>query len=201
MSELLITTEGLSLDAIEKHDLIKDSIRLDHKVIEHVSRCRMYLESKINEGDEAFYGINTGFGSLCNVVISKSKLNELQHNLIRSHAAGMGEEVPKQLARLTLLLKIQNLSYGYSGVRVQLLERMVQLYNLGVSPVIYQQGSLGASGDLAPLAHLSLPLIGEGKVWYKGQQIQTKKLFLQLGIEPLALTAKEGLALLNGTQF
>jgi len=201
MSELLITTEGLSLDALELHDLDHDTIRLDHQVVEYVSRCRMYLELKINEGEDAYYGINTGFGSLCNVIISKEKLNDLQHNLIRSHAAGMGESVPPKIARLILLLKIQNLSYGYSGIRIQVLQRLVDLYNMGVAPLIFQQGSLGASGDLAPLAHLSLPLIGEGEVWFKGQRRPSKEVLKELDMEPIALAAKEGLALLNGTQF
>ncbi len=166
-----------------------------------ISDCRAYLETKIAETDTFYYGINTGFGSLCNIKISDKDIAELQENLVLSHACGTGDEVPAEVVRLILFLKIKNLSYGYSGVRLTVAEKLVDLYNADILPVIYQQGSLGASGDLAPLAHLSLTLLGRGKVRVKGE-LQTSAEALQAaGIEPIHLAAKEGLALLNGTQF
>ncbi|WP_396195551.1 histidine ammonia-lyase, partial [Flavobacterium sp.] len=147
------------------------------------------------------YGINTGFGSLCNVKISNEHLSQLQENLVKSHACGTGEEVPQEIVKLMLLLKIQSLSYGHSGVQLQTVERLVDFYNHDILPVIYTQGSLGASGDLAPLAHLSLPLLGEGEVNYDGFRQPAKKVLEKMGWQPIVLQSKEGLALLNGTQF
>ncbi len=163
--------------------------------------CRRYLEHKLADTDQLIYGINTGFGSLCNIRISETETEELQHNLVQSHACGTGEEVPEEVVRIMLFLKIRNLAYGHSGVRLQLVQRLIAHYNAGVFPVIYQQGSLGASGDLAPLAHLSLPLIGLGEVRYKGQRKPSAEVLASLGWAPLRLQSKEGLALLNGTQF
>jgi histidine ammonia-lyase len=147
------------------------------------------------------YGITTGFGSLCNTVISKKDLSQLQYNLVVSHACGFGEEVPQEIVKLMLLLKIQSLSYGNSGVQLATLERLVDFFNHEVYPVVYQQGSLGASGDLAPLAHLSLPLLNLGEVYYKGKKHKAAEVNKKLGWEPVTLQSKEGLALLNGTQF
>lgn len=201
MADHAITLRGLSIDSITS--IIEEDQRLflSNEVEDAIENCRKYLLLKIKKGDQAYYGINTGFGSLCDHVIQAEKLNDLQHNLIRSHAAGMGDEVPEHLVRLMLLLKIQNLSYGYSGVRLKLVKRLVDMYNQNLTPVIFEQGSLGASGDLAPLAHLSLPLIGEGEVRYKGQKMTSSEALEKLGWHPLELRAKEGLALLNGTQF
>lgn len=162
---------------------------------------RSYLERKLEEADRPYYGINTGFGSLCDVEISDDEIEELQHNLVCSHACGTGELVPEEIVKLMLVLKIINLSGGYSGVRSELIDTMIKMFNAGILPVIYQQGSLGASGDLAPLAHLSLPLIGEGEVWYGGRIRSSIEAFRDAGLEPIELKAKEGLALLNGTQF
>lgn len=201
MSEYNITLEGLKIREVVSIIENKTRVVLSDEARKAILDCRQFLMNKIENEDKPFYGINTGFGSLCNVIIPKEKRNELQHNLIRSHAAGMGDEVPDHLVRIMLLLKIQNLSFGYSGVRLELVERMVEMFNEEVIPVVYEQGSLGASGDLAPLAHLSLPLIGEGEVRYKGRQISATDLHTKLGWEPLELESKEGLALLNGTQF
>ncbi len=150
---------------------------------------------------EPVYGINTGFGSLCNVIIPDNELEQLQTNLVMSHACGMGHEVPLEIVRLMLLLKFQSLSYGKSAVQLQTVERLVDLYNNKVYPIVYEQGSLGASGDLSPLAHLSLPLLGMGEVNYQGNKYQASVVLKQLGLEPIKLKSKEGLALLNGTQF
>ncbi|MBX2929561.1 MAG: histidine ammonia-lyase [Saprospiraceae bacterium] len=163
--------------------------------------CRRYLEHKLSDGTQVLYGINTGFGALCNIRISEAETEALQANLVMSHACGTGEEVPVEIVRAMLFLKIRNLSFGHSGVRLVLVQRLIDMYNAGVWPVVYQQGSLGASGDLAPLAHLSLPLIGLGEVWYQGRRQPTSEALKTLGWSPLQLESKEGLALLNGTQF
>ena len=147
------------------------------------------------------YGINTGFGSLCDKRINTTDLEELQKNLVMSHACGMGDEVPKEIVKIMLFLKIQSLSYGHSGVQLSTVERLVSFYNHNILPIVFQQGSLGASGDLAPLAHLSLPLLGLGEVWYKGKKISSEELLKRMNWEPIRLKSKEGLALLNGTQF
>lgn len=150
---------------------------------------------------EPIYGITTGFGSLCDVTVDRDQLSQLQKNLVMSHACGVGEEVPPEIVRLMLLLKIKSLSYGYSGVRLETVNRLVDMYNERVIPIVYQQGSLGASGDLAPLANMSLPLIGMGEVWFKGERRDSAFVNALFDWEPLELASKEGLALLNGTQF
>ena len=155
----------------------------------------------MESNDAPIYGINTGFGSLCNVKISNDNLSKLQENLVKSHACGTGDEVPAAIVKILLLLKIQSLSYGFSGVQLLTVERLIDFYNNDILPVIYTQGSLGASGDLAPLAHLSLPLLGEGEVWYEGKKCRANDLLTEKGWKPIVLQSKEGLALLNGTQF
>jgi histidine ammonia-lyase len=165
-----------------------------------VATNRAYLDN-ILAGGGTYYGINTGFGSLCNVRIKDNELSQLQENLVCSHACGMGDEVPEEIVRIMLLLKVHGLGQGYSGVRPEIVQRLVDFYNLGIHPVVYELGSLGASGDLAPLAHLCLPLFGKGDVNYKGKRITAAQALKEAGLEPIALAAKEGLALLNGTQF
>lgn len=167
----------------------------------NIQKCREYLDKKMASNDAPIYGINTGFGSLCNVKISNENLSQLQENLVKSHACGTGEEVPHEIVKIMLFLKIQSLSYGNSGVQLVTVERLVDFYNNDILPVIYNQGSLGASGDLAPLAHLSLPLLGEGEVYYEGFRQPAKKVLEKMGWQPIVLQSKEGLALLNGTQF
>ncbi|MEN0005974.1 MAG: histidine ammonia-lyase [Bacteroidota bacterium] len=168
---------------------------------QQITQCRDYLEQQLADTSEAHYGINTGFGALCHVRIAPEEIEQLQHNLIQSHACGMGDEVPEEVVRIMLLLKIISLSKGFSGVRTALVERLVYFYNHQVYPVIYELGSLGASGDLAPLAHLGLPLIGKGEVRVAGQKMTAEAWYQQVELEPLHLQAKEGLAILNGTQF
>lgn len=167
----------------------------------NIERSRNYLNKKMKQNDQPIYGINTGFGSLCNVKISQENLTQLQENLVMSHACGTGPLVEKPIIKLMLLLKVQSLSYGHSGVALETVQRLMDFYNEDVLPVIYEQGSLGASGDLAPLAHLALPLIGEGEVYYKEEVMPAGEVLKIFGWKPLTLQSKEGLALLNGTQF
>ena len=147
------------------------------------------------------YGVTTGFGSLCNVTIPADKLSQLQYNLVVSHACGSGETVRPEIVRLMLLLKVQSLSYGHSGAQLATVQRLIDMFNNDILPVVYQHGSLGASGDLAPLAHLSLPLLGLGEVLYKGKVRPSAEVAAEFGWQPITLQSKEGLALLNGTQF
>ena len=166
-----------------------------------IVRCREYLDRKMENPDRPIYGITTGFGSLCDISIGRGDLAQLQRNLVMSHACGTGERVPSEIVRLILLFKIQSLAYGHSGVQLATVERLVEFFNRGILPVVYQQGSLGASGDLAPLAHLSLPLLGLGEVEYKGEVRPAGEVLDELGWQPIELQSKAGLALLNGTQF
>ncbi len=196
-----ISTDVLTLETLQ--DIISQhkTVALSEEATLNIEKCRAYLDQKMATNETPIYGINTGFGSLCNVKISSENLSQLQENLVKSHACGTGEEVPAEIVKIMLLLKIQSLSYGHSGVQLQTVERLVDFYNHDILPVIYNQGSLGASGDLAPLAHLSLPLLGEGEVYYEGFRQPAKKVLDKLGWQPIVLQSKEGLALLNGTQF
>ncbi|HCT94280.1 MAG: histidine ammonia-lyase [Bacteroidetes bacterium GWE2_39_28] len=168
---------------------------------ERIRKSREYLINKIETCTEPIYGITTGFGSLCNVTINNGQLSQLQTNLVMSHACGLGEEVPQEIVRLMLALKIKSLSYGYSGVKPETVQRLADMFNNRVCPVVFKQGSLGASGDLAPLANMSLPLLGMGEVNYNGKRVPASEVNKIFGWEPLVLSPKEGLALLNGTQF
>jgi histidine ammonia-lyase len=176
-------------------------LRLSPEAEARIVRCRDYLDEKIAATDRPIYGINTGFGSLYNKHIPRHLLEQLQANLVKSHACGTGPEVPGEVVMLMLFLKVQSLAYGYSGVQLQTVQRLADFFNHGVLPRIYEMGSLGASGDLAPLAHLALPLMGEGEVRYHNEIVKAKDLLAQKGWAPLHFKAKEGLALLNGTQF
>jgi histidine ammonia-lyase len=196
-----ISSDVLSLEKIQ-HIISNNLIlSLSEEAKINIEKCRVYLDQKMQSNDDPIYGINTGFGSLCNVKISNENLSQLQENLVKSHACGTGEQVPQDIVKILLLLKIQSLSYGYSGVQLLTVERLIDFYNHDILPVIYTQGSLGASGDLAPLAHLSLPLLGEGEVWHQSEKKQAKEILLKHEWEPIVLQSKEGLALLNGTQF
>ena len=166
-----------------------------------ITRCREYLDAKIASCREPLYGITTGFGSLCNISINPDDLQRLQENLVKSHACGVGERVPQKTVRMMMLLKIISLSYGNSGVQLATVERLVDMFNAGIVPVVYSQGSLGASGDLAPLANMCLPLIGEGEVEVNGVVRAAADVLAEMGWSPIKLMSKEGLALLNGTQF
>ena len=204
--EKYMTTHKISSTKIDL-DTIAALIGEDQKLMlsdeskKRIQKCRDYLDKKLKNNKEAIYGINTGFGSLYNKTISEKDLEKLQENLVISHACGTGDEVPSDIVRIMLFLKIQSLSYGHSGVQLATVQRLIELFNNDILPVIYQQGSLGASGDLAPLAHLSLPLIGKGEVYYKGEKITSAEANKKMKWQPLKFKSKEALALLNGTQF
>lgn len=196
-----ISPEKLTYKTI--YTILKEnySIELSEESKNRILKCRQYLDDKMASHDGPIYGINTGFGSLCDVQISREELGTLQSNLVKSHACGIGDEVPQEIVKVMILLKIQSLSYGHSGVQLSTVERLIDFFNHDILPVIFQLGSLGASGDLAPLAHMSLPLLGLGEVYYKGEKRETESLYKELNWEPISLRSKEGLALLNGTQF
>jgi histidine ammonia-lyase len=197
----LISRDQLQFEDLHTIVLEGKSIKLSSDSIKSIVNCRTYLDEKVAQTEKPIYGVNTGFGSLCDHSISEKDLSQLQANLMMSHACGTGDEVPHDLVKLMLLLKVQSLSYGHSGVQLITVQRLVAMYNHNILPIVYQQGSLGASGDLAPLAHLALPLIGMGKVFYDGKVQESAEVLKQLNWEPIVLKSKEGLALLNGTQF
>lgn len=176
-------------------------LQLSETARQNIVRCRVYLDETIANSSRPIYGINTGFGSLCNVSIDNEDLSALQSNLIMSHACGLGDAIAPELVKTMLFLKIQALSYGYSGVQLETVLRLIDFYNHDVLPLVFEQGSLGASGDLSPLAHLCLPLLGMGEVWYKGTRKQAAEVLDALSLKPIKPASKEGLALLNGTQF
>jgi histidine ammonia-lyase len=190
--------EHISFDFLKTFSA--DSLTLSAAAADRIAHNRAYLDTILKTG-KTYYGINTGFGSLCDVKIDDTELSQLQENLVCSHACGMGDEVPEEIVRWMLLLKVHGLSQGYSGVRKEIVQRLIDFYNLGIHPVIFELGSLGASGDLAPLAHLVLPILGKGEVNYKGIKRPSIEVLQEVGLQPMSLAAKEGLALLNGTQF
>ncbi|CAM4029726.1 histidine ammonia-lyase [Gillisia hiemivivida] len=196
-----ISSAVLDLHVIQ--DILENKMKLELSEESRVNivKSRKYLDEKIKQSDVPVYGINTGFGSLCNVKISNEHLTQLQENLVMSHACGTGALVSKPIIRLMLLLKIQSLSYGHSGIALETVQRLIDFYNEDILPVVYEQGSLGASGDLAPLAHLSLPLLGKGEVYFEGEQLDAATVLKKFDWEPIKMQSKEGLALLNGTQF
>jgi len=196
-----ISNNHLSLERLKSILYNHEKLELGDEARNAIVKCRSYLDSKMEDISRPVYGITTGFGSLYNVTIPTDQLSQLQYNLVVSHACGAGETVRPDIVRLMLLLKAQSLSYGHSGVQLITVQRLLDMFNNDILPVVYQQGSLGASGDLAPLAHLSLPLIGLGEVLYKGRIRQSKEVWDEMGWEPITLQSKEGLALLNGTQF
>jgi histidine ammonia-lyase len=196
-----ISSEILSLEIVNTILSENQKLALSEEARANIEKCRTYLDEKMKSHDEPIYGINTGFGSLYNVKISNENLSKLQENLVKSHACGTGEEVPEAIVKIMLLLKIQSLSYGNSGVQLETVERLIDFYNNDILPVVYTLGSLGASGDLAPLAHLSLPLLGEGEVYMDGFRQPAAKVLEKMGWKPIVMKSKEGLALLNGTQF
>ena len=187
-----ISTNELTIDIIQEIIIQGKKLALSEDSIRLIQKCRTYLDAKMSSNDSPIYGINTGFGSLCNVKISHENLSQLQENLVKSHACGTGDEVPLEIVKIMLLLKIQSLSYGHSGVQLKTVERLIDFYNHDILPVIYTQGSLGASGDLAPLAHLSLPLLGLGEVNYDGFRQPSQKVMNKMNWEPIILQSKEG---------
>lgn len=197
----IISKDHLSLERLKGILANHETLVLGDEAKSAIIKCRNYLDSKMEDISRPVYGITTGFGSLYNVTIPTDQLSQLQYNLVVSHACGTGETVRPDIVRLMLLLKAQSLSYGHSGAQLVTVQRLLDMFNNDILPVVYQQGSLGASGDLAPLAHLSLPLIGLGEVLYKGKVRPSKEVWDEMGWEAITLQSKEGLALLNGTQF
>lgn len=197
----VISNKRLTIDYVKS--LIDNGVKLElgKEAEEAILKCRKFLDSKMEDIGRPVYGVTTGFGSLCNITIPAEDLSQLQHNLVMSHACGTGETVRPEIVKLMLLLKVQSLSYGHSGAQLVTVQRLIDMFNNDILPIVYQQGSLGASGDLAPLAHLCLPLIGMGEVLYKGEVRPSAEVWAELGWEPIRLQSKEGLALLNGTQF
>ncbi|HEY9488579.1 MAG TPA: aromatic amino acid ammonia-lyase, partial [Chryseosolibacter sp.] len=189
-----ISSEKLSLADLQRIACGDIEISLSEVARQKIVRCREYLDEKIRNAREPIYGINTGFGSLYNRNISNDQLEKLQENLVQSHACGMGPAVPDDIVRLMLFLKVQSLSYGYSGVQLSTVERLVEMFNRRVFPVVFELGSLGASGDLAPLAHLSLPLIGLGKVNFGGAVMPSEAINKKFNWPSIQFRAKEGLA-------
>lgn len=196
-----IGSSDLTFELIEQ--ILKENIKLElaPEAVTRIQKCRDYLDRKTVESEVPLYGITTGFGSLCNRNISPDEVGRLQENLIKSHACSVGDEIRPEIVRLMLLFKAHALSLGHSGVQVTTVQRILDFYNNGVLPIVYDRGSLGASGDLAPLANLFLPLIGEGEVRYKGEKRDAMDVLNEFGWKPVKLMSKEGLALLNGTQF
>lgn len=196
-----INSGHLSIDRVEEILVNGYHIALSDEAVKRINHCREYLDKKMENTASPIYGVTTGFGSLCNISVDKENLSQLQKNLMMSHACGTGPRVPRDIARLMLLLKVQSLSYGHSGVQLVTVQRLVDMFNNNIIPVVYEQGSLGASGDLSPLAHMCLPLLGHGEVEIDGNIISGEELMKKMGWEPIKLCSKEGLALLNGTQF
>ena len=195
-----ISAEHLSIEQIGEIVYGGYKIELSDDAQRRISECRKYLDKKIEESTVPIYGVTTGFGSLCNVSIGSDYLAQLQINLMMSHACGTGDRVPNDIVKIMLLLKIQSLSYGFSGCQLATVNRLIDFFNNDVYPIVYMQGSLGASGDLVPLAHLSLPLVGLGEVGYKGKVLTSVEVLKKFKWQPIQLASKEGLALLNGTQ-
>ena len=200
MNTHIISAEHLTIERIG--EIIENGYKLElsEDARQRIRRCRNYLDKKISSNGEPIYGVTTGFGSLCNVSIGKDQLSQLQVNLIKRHACGTGERVPNDIVKIMMLLKIQSLSYGYSGCKLDTVQRLMAFFNNDIYPVVYKQGSLGASGDLVPLAHLCLPLLGLGEVEYQGKVIPGAEILRRKRWKPIVLASKEGLALLNGTQ-
>ena len=196
-----ISPAHLTIDGLQEIVEKGYKIELSEESTALILKCRNYLNNKMETQKEPIYGVSTGFGSLCNISVSSEELSTLQRNLVMSHACGVGERVPNEIVKLMLFLKIQSLSYGYSGAQLDTIQRLVDFFNNDVYPIVYQQGSLGASGDLSPLAHLALPILNLGRVNYKGKDVDASIVNEKFGWKEITLQSKEGLALLNGTQF
>lgn len=196
-----ISPENLSFEAVQ--EILENDVKLElsEESVRRIHTSKAYLDRKLEEADKPLYGINTGFGALCDIEISNAELSKLQENLILSHACNVGPEVPGDVVKLMLLLKAHALAKGNSAVQLKTVRRIIDLFNHNIIPVVCEQGSLGASGDLAPLAMLFLPLLGLGEVNFEGKKVNAKNVLEKFGWEPVKLQAKEGLALLNGTQF
>jgi histidine ammonia-lyase len=197
---LVLSGDGLSLEQVAEAARNFRQAELAPEAREAMARSRAPVDRWVAEG-KPIYGINTGFGSMQDVAIPPDKVEQLQENILLSHAAGIGDVVPEEIVRAMMLLRANALAKGYSGIRVEVVERLVEMLNRGVCPVVLDKGSVGSSGDLAPLAHMSLPLIGRGEAFYAGERLTGAEALERAQIKPVVLEAKEGLALTNGTQF
>ncbi len=195
-----IDGENLTIEEVHRVSRNHEEVKMAEVCREKIEISRDVVEDKL-DGEEDVYGINTGFGDLANVKIEKEKTEDLQKNLIRSHSSGVGDLLDKDVVRGTMLLRANTLAKGYSGIRMKVISLLIDMLNEGVHPVIPSQGSVGASGDLAPLAHMSLVLMGEGEAFYEGERLSGEKALVSADLEPIELKAKEGLALVNGTQI
>jgi histidine ammonia-lyase len=196
----MVEIDGSSLTLEEVQQVAEgEEVALAAQARAPIEEARRFVEDIVRRGD-VVYGINTGFGALADVVIPPAELRELQVNLVRSHSCGVGDPLPEPVVRAMIVQRANVLSKGYSGCRVLVIETLIRMLNAGVHPIIPSRGSVGASGDLAPLAHLALAAIGEGEALYNGKRHTAREALEMAGIEPLTLEAKEGLALLNGTQ-
>ncbi|HEY3371749.1 MAG TPA: histidine ammonia-lyase [Prolixibacteraceae bacterium] len=196
-----ISPENLTYPIIEQILEHHQMLVLSEESVALIQKSKAYLDRKMSQTNGPLYGINTGFGALCNIEVSNDDLSKLQENLVISHACNLGPEIPQDVVRLMLLLKAHALAKGNSAVQLITVQRILDLYNNDILSVVCEQGSLGASGDLAPLAKLFLPLLGLGEVYHHGIKKPASEVLIQMGWEPIRLQAKEGLALLNGTQF
>ena len=196
-----ISPAHLTIDRVEEILEKKMHLALSEEAKTRIIKCREYLDEKSRNPEKPIYGVTTGFGSLCNISISDDQLAALQKNLTMSHACNIGDKVRPEIVKIMLLNKIQSLSYGHSGVQLETVERLIDFFNMDILPVVYKLGSLGASGDLAPLANMCLPLLGLGEVDYQGETMPAERMLELTGMKPIELKSKEGLALLNGTQF
>lgn len=201
MNTHYISPQPLDIETLQRLFDQPHKLELSDESRKKIETCRSYLDKKAINSKAPIYGVTTGFGSLCNKSISPEELGQLQENLVMSHACSTGDELAPEVVRFMLLLKAHALSLGYSGAQLITIQRILDFYNNDIVPVVYDRGSLGASGDLAPLANLFLPLIGKGEVNYKGKKQPAAGVLKQMGWEPVKLQSKEGLALLNGTQF
>ena len=203
MNKHHFTISPADLSFEEVQDILDNNTELSLSIesVQRIHKSKDYLDKRLAKAEKPMYGINTGFGALCDIEISTSELSRLQENLLLSHACNVGPEVPADVVRLMLLLKVHALAKGNSAVQLVTVQRIIDLFNYNVLPVVCEQGSLGASGDLAPLAMLFLPLLGLGEVNFKGKRVPVKPVLHSFGLNRVNLQAKEGLALLNGTQF
>lgn len=192
---------GLTLSEIRRFLEGEERVSLTEEALEKAGKSRDLLEKVIEEAKEPVYGVTTGFGKLVNREIAPENRKKLQENLIRSHSAGIGEPLPREVVDTAILIRASSLSRGYSGIRPQTLKALVGLLNSGVTPFVPEKGSLGASGDLAPLAHVASVLTGSGKAFWQGETLTGKEALNRAGLEPVELVEKEGLALINGTPF
>ena len=196
---VMVDGESLTIEDVVQVARHNESVLIHESAIPRIKSSRSVVETAIKEGS-VVYGVNTGFGDLANVSINKADLARLQVNLIRSHSVGVGPPFSREVVRGMMLLRANALAKGYSGVRLKVIETLIEMLNKDVTPVVPQQGSVGSSGDLAPLAHMALVLIGEGEAYHSGKILSGKDVLRKAGIKPIVLQAKEGVALINGTQ-